>query len=114
MKKYAWLLGVTVLALGGGAVAQTSPPAAPPAATPSVGCPCAGRMGMRMGRGGGMACPLVGSNVNEVRVENTKDGAVIRLTTKDSASVASLQQRASQVASCWSRAAQPSSPPASK
>jgi hypothetical protein len=43
-------------------------------------------------------CPMLSARGAEVKVENTKDGALIRLVTKDPARVAGLQKAAASIA----------------
>lgn len=81
------------------------------------GCPCAGQMGAGggcpCGMGGqGMGCPcgVMAAHLGNVRVENTKDGAIIHLTAKEPSDVTAVQQAANQAAACWSHKTAASAP----
>lgn len=94
------------------AFAQPRSGGPPPAGPPDVGCPCheggPGMMGGKhesMGHHGmhgmhgmmGGGCPMAGMDA-DVKVEKTKNGAVIRLAAKDPAKVTDLQRMALMVA----------------
>lgn len=114
------VVGALVALLGGLTFAQQQRPE-PQQQTPSATCPCpgmgAGRMmgGMHGMMGGGMmGCPMMNDGV-DVRVEKTKDGAVIRLSARDPAQVEILQRRALMTGLCMGADAGtmlPAAPPA--
>lgn len=58
---------------------------------PVAGCP----HGARAGEG---ECPMLSAGAADVSVENTKSGAVIRLSAKDPKRVADLQRAAASIA----------------
>lgn len=76
-----------------------TPPTSDQSGTSSEGMQ--GMQGMQGMMGNGMSCGGMMAGA-KVTVENTKDGAVVRLTTKDKASVARVQQMAQMMKSCMS------------
>ncbi|RKG85513.1 hypothetical protein D7W82_19325 [Corallococcus sp. CA049B] len=79
-------------------------------------CPCGmmggGTMGHGMG-GAGMHCPMRG--MADVQVEETRTGAILRLTAKDPSQVSEVQRMAEGMQRCMSgsgtpQQGQPSSP----
>jgi hypothetical protein len=50
------------------------------------------------GAEGAGACPMAAGGIAEVKVENTKDGAVIRLAAKQGVKVEEVQQMATRIA----------------
>lgn len=79
---------------------SATPPTADQSGTSSEGMQgMQGMQGMPGMMGNGMSCGGMMAGA-KVTVENTKDGAVVRLTTKDKASVARVQQMAQMMKSC--------------
>lgn len=107
--RLAKLLGATLL-IGGSAFAQQGTGSTAPEGA-STQCPMMGQQGGMMGggMGGGGMCPMAGSQT-QVTAENTRNGAVLRLTAKNQADVAKVQQMAQRMSQhmnqCMSGAAQ--------
>jgi hypothetical protein len=110
------LAAALAAALGAGALAQ------PKGAHPHHGhgphhghmtpadCPHGACMhGAAAGQG---ACPLLSVGAAQATVENTKNGAVIRVTAKDPARVADLQRAAASIAEHINAHAATAAPPA--
>jgi hypothetical protein len=96
-----WVLS-TVIGLGalGGVAAAQAPP-----------CQCGPMMGGGGPRGAGMGpgCGAMIRRTANVTVEETDDGAIIRLRAKDPSQVAAVQRHAQAMSSCMGGA--PPSPP---
>ncbi|QRK14249.1 hypothetical protein JQX13_52610 [Archangium violaceum] len=72
--------------------------------------------GMMMGEGmggSGMGCQHMGQ-MADVQVEQTQDGAILRLTTKDPSKVAQVQQHAQMMANCMGGGTEGKRQPAAK
>src|SRR5262245_32534670 len=94
-KRWMWMPAALLLA-GGTVVAQQGSQGAE-AQQQAEGCQCP-MMGQGHGKKGhGGACPMSKARVS---VENTKDGAVVRMTAKDPADVGKVQEMAKHMSQC--------------